>query len=198
MLCFGYEGTNQVYAHLAYNSGNARMIGLRQGTVQLAPYHTSWHEAFMNERRQLRHVFGDSVPIEHIGSTAVPGLTAKPLIDIQVGLHCLADARQFIPQLIELGYHYMPERDKPDEVFMPKGPEELRTHYLHIVETGSLRWNNTLLFRDYLRAHSEVRDEYASLKQHLAQLYADDRPAYTEAKAAFITSVIDVARRSRL
>jgi len=169
------------------------VIGLRQGTVQLSPYDDSWPAEFAKEVELLRGVFGDDIEIEHVGSTAIPGLIAKPLIDIQVGINNLADAKNFIPQLVKLGYHYMPERDKPDEVFLPKGPEELRTHYLHVVEIGSVRWKNTLLFRDYLRTHSDERDEYARLKRELAQQYGEYRPAYTEAKTVFVASVIEKA-----
>lgn len=174
------------------------MIGLQQGTVQLLPYDDTWSTEFATEAELLRGVFGNDVEVEHVGSTAIPGLVAKPLIDIQVGIKILADARKFIPRLEKLGYHYMPERDKPDEVFMPKGPEALRTHYLHIVEIGSERWKNTLLFRDYLRTHSDARDEYAELKQALAQQYGNYRPAYTEAKTAFVASIIDKASNERL
>jgi GrpB-like predicted nucleotidyltransferase (UPF0157 family) len=173
------------------------VIGLRQGIVQLSPYDDSWPAEFTKEAELLRGVFGNDIEIEHVGSTAIPGLIAKPLIDIQVGIKHLADARGFIPRLVALGYHYMPERDKPDEVFLPKGPVELRTHYLHIVEIGSVRWKHTLLFRDYLRAHNDVRHEYARLKQELAQLYGDYRPAYTEAKTVFVASVIDKASREQ-
>jgi len=169
------------------------MIGLRQGTVELLPYDGTWPSEFAKEADRLGTVFGSDVKIEHVGSTAISGLIAKPLIDMQVGLESLADAKHLIPRLVELGYYYMPERDKPDEVFMPKGPEELRTHYLHIVEIGSERWKNTLLFRDYLRTHSDARDDYARLKQELAQQYGDYRPAYTEAKTAFVASIIEKA-----
>lgn len=169
------------------------MIGLRQGTVKLITYDLSWPEEFAGELGRLRKIFGGDIAIEHIGSTSIPGLTAKPIIDIQVGLPTLDDARRMVPQLIKLGYSYMPERDKPDEVFMPKGPEELRTHYLHLVEMGGPRWNNTLMFRDYLRTHRDARDAYAHLKQELAWRYADNRPAYTDAKAAFITSILDLS-----
>lgn len=169
------------------------MIGLRQGTVELVAYDASWPREFLEEANRLRSVFGDDAEIEHVGSTAIAGLPAKPLIDIQVGLASLSDAKRYIPALEALGYHYMPERETSEELFMPKGPVELRTHYLHIVEIGGVRGRNTLLFRDYLRTHPDARDAYAHVKQELAQQHREYRPAYTEAKTAFITSVIDKA-----
>lgn len=171
------------------------MIGVKQGTVRLEQYDATWPKAFADEEKILRKVFGLKLPIEHVGSTAIPGLLAKPLIDIQVGLPQLHEATQFIAHLEQLGYTYMPERDKADEVFLPKGPMSNRTHYLHIVEKGSERWINTLTFRDYLRAHEGARNEYAALKQQLALQYADDRYKYTEAKTQFIKDILERAHR---
>lgn len=171
------------------------MIGVKRGTVRLEQYDATWPKAFADEEKNLREVFGADLPIEHIGSTAIPGLLAKPLIDIQVGLPRLHEATRFIPYLEQLGYTYVPERDKADEVFLPKGPTSNRTHYLHIVEIGSKRWINTLTFRDYLRAHEGARDEYAALKQRLVLQYANDRYTYTEAKTKFVEDILERARR---
>ncbi len=165
------------------------MIGLARGTVSLVDYDDSWPHEFASEQDNLAtHIGG--LPIEHIGSTAVPRLAAKPIIDLMIGVRDIAQAAELVTTLVPLGYHYMPERVTSDEIFMPKGDEILRTHYLHIVPMASQRWRDTLAFRDYLRTHADARTEYARLKRQLTDAYADDRYTYTEQKSDFIRSVL--------
>lgn len=169
------------------------MIGVAQGTVRLEPYDPNWAAEFRDEKQRLQAIFGSDAIIEHIGSTAIPGLLAKPLIDILVALPHLSDAKKYILALEQHGYSYMPERDKDDEVFMPKGPSKHRTHYLHMVELYGERYTNTLLFRDYLRRHPSALSEYATLKSDLATKYANDRYAYTDAKTQFVSAILEKA-----
>ena len=165
--------------------------GLKRGTVRLENYNPVWATDFVAEKVRLQRVFGGAaVAIEHVGSTAVPGLAAKPIIDIEVGLRHFEVWRGFIKPLESIGYTFMPERVNPDEVFMPKGPEERRTHYLHITWFGSSEWQKTLKFRDSLRANQTLRQEYEQLKQRLAQQFPDGRKAYSAAKANFIERII--------
>jgi GrpB-like predicted nucleotidyltransferase (UPF0157 family) len=167
------------------------MIGLQRGTVTLAEYDPAWTNEFEQEKRLLQQVFKDRVlAIEHIGSTAVPGLAAKPIIDIEVGLCKLDDYKELVPLVEALGYHFMPDRIFDEYVFMPKGPEERRTHYLHFAAVGSNEWNNVIHFRDILRANPKIRDEYAAIKSELAAANANDRSTYTTRKAEFICQVL--------
>jgi len=127
--------------------------------------------------------------IHHVGSTAVPGLDAKPTIDVLVGIDSLEVSRAAFDPLAELGYLYAPYRAEEMHWFCKPHPSR-RTHHLHLVPTDSERFRNELAFRDRLRSDRTVADEYAVLKHDLAQRFADDREAYTEAKAEFIRRVL--------
>jgi GrpB-like predicted nucleotidyltransferase (UPF0157 family) len=127
--------------------------------------------------------------IHHVGSTAVPGLEAKPTVDILAGVADLETSRACFEPLGGLGYLYAPYRSEEMHWFCKPGPTR-RTHHLHLVPTGSRRFDDELAFRDRLRAEPEVAADYASLKQRLAARFADDREAYTDAKAEFIHGVL--------
>ena len=131
-------------------------------------------------------------PIEHIGSTAIPGLASKPVIDIMAGVRTLEGSRPAIASAVELGYCYAPYQPDLEHWFCKPSPA-LRTHHLHLVPVGSPQWVGPLAFRDYLRTHPAVAAEYEALKRDLAQQYHFDREAYTEAKRPFIKRVTDLA-----
>jgi GrpB-like predicted nucleotidyltransferase (UPF0157 family) len=167
------------------------MNGLKRGTVKLERYSPAWAADFATEKIGLEEVFGEmAVAIEHVGSTAVPGLAAKPIVDIEVGIKNFGDWHSFIKPLEAIGYMFMPERVKPDEVFLPKGSEEKRTHYLHITEFASDEWRKVIAFRDILRSDAELRQQYEDLKVGLARKYRDDRAAYSAAKVQFIIDAL--------
>lgn len=169
------------------------MLGLLQGTVKLRPHDEAWHQLFAEEATRLRNAMGGyALAIEHVGSTAVCGLSAKPIIDIAVAVREIADAESCVLPLEKIGYAYRGEQGIPGRHFFTKG--ETRTHHLHLVATDSDLWKNHLLFRDYLRQNPGVAAEYETLKTALAFEYEDNREAYTEGKAAFIESVLRMAR----
>ncbi len=131
------------------------MIGLKSGTVELAPHAEEWHQLFAQEEARLRDAVGEHVTaIEHVGSTSICGISAKPIIDIAVGVRELADAEKCVRPLEEMGYEYRGENGIPGRYYFIKG--EPRTHHLHMVELDSELWKNHLLFRDYLRRCPEV------------------------------------------
>ncbi len=166
--------------------------------VVLVPYDRAWPRRFAEERDVIARALGDhAVAIEHIGSTAVPGLLAKPILDILVGIRRLSEAPACIAALEPLGYEYRPdaEAEIPERRYFDKGPPAARTHHLHMVEFGSPFWMRHLLFRNFLRLHPERAAAYAALKAELAAKYTADRIAYTEAKAPFIEAAIEDARR---
>jgi len=115
------------------------------------------------------------------------------LIDMVASVNSLSDYKKAIKPLVALGYEYMPERVFDNRVFFPKGPRENRTFHLSLVKKGSTQWIEPLLFRDYLRAHPEKRDEYQRLKEGLAQRFATNREQYTKGKNEFIQSVLVLA-----
>ncbi len=165
--------------------------------VMIVDYDPQWPILYQEEKGRILEAIGHViVAIEHVGSTAVPGLGAKPTIDIMVAVSRLADAERCIEPLQGMGYEYEPELEvsMPQRRYFDKGPAEARIH-LHMVELASEFWQRHLLFRDFLRDHPEVAREYEQLKRELAAEYGSDRDGYTEAKTSFIRSVEARARR---
>jgi GrpB-like predicted nucleotidyltransferase (UPF0157 family) len=172
-----------------------KMLGLKRGIVRLMPHTERWHGLFTEEVDRLSVAVGEYVlAVEHVGSTAICGLRAKPIIDIAVAVREVADAEKCVVPLERIGYEYRGEQGIAGRHFFGKG--EPRTHHLHMVEMGSDVWRSHLLFRDYLRQHRDVREKYEKLKEALAQKHEEDREAYTEGKAAFIEGVLAAARGS--
>jgi GrpB-like predicted nucleotidyltransferase (UPF0157 family) len=162
--------------------------------VYVEPYDPTWPARFERERDLLQAVLAEWLvgPIEHVGSTAVPGLSAKPVIDIMAGVESLSASKLAIPALAPHGYWYSPY--KPDVMhWFCKPSAEVRTHHLHIVPFRSALWHERLVFRDALRSDVALALEYRRLKLELAERHRHDREAYTEAKTAFITRVIERA-----
>ncbi len=137
------------------------------------------------------------VAIEHIGSTAVPGLAAKPIIDIQVGVGSLDDAAAIVDAVRSLGYEYVPELEAelPERRYFRRLADGRRTHQVHLVERANQAWwDRHVAFRDWLRTHPEGRERYAALKRRLAREHPHDLGAYTDGKTWFVESVERQAR----
>jgi len=168
-------------------------------SVKIADYDPKWPAIFAEEKNQILSVLKEKVvAIEHVGSTAVQGLEAKPIIDISVAVRRLSDAEECIKPLRSIGYEYVPEYEEelPERRYFRKGPEGIpnKHFHLHMVERDSDFWQKHLLFRDYLRLHPDIAEQYCKLKRELARKYVSDREAYTKAKTSFIESVIAEAR----
>ena len=160
--------------------------------IRLVPYDPAWPGRFAEEQASMERAIGKWATggIHHVGSTAVPGLEAKPIVDILAGVDSLEASRACFEPLGALGYLYAPYRVDEMHWFCKPHPSR-RTHHLHLVPTGSNRFRDELAFRDRLRASSDVAGEYAALKRSLAERFAEDREAYTEAKADFIRCVLN-------
>ena len=169
--------------------------------VFVVPYDPRWPSLFTLERSRVEAVVGSLVEaVEHVGNTAVPGLDAKPVIDLMVGVRDIQGASRCIQPLEEIGYSYWAENPNPDRMLFVRfvGAECIsRSHNLHAVEVGGELWNDRLVFRDHLRSHPEEAGEYARLKHALAERFRDDREAYTGAKADYILAILERARASR-
>jgi GrpB-like predicted nucleotidyltransferase (UPF0157 family) len=162
---------------------------LARGTVQLTEWTPRWTELFAEEAARLRIALADlAVAIEHYGSTSVPGLVAKPVLDILVGGPEATDAAPCLAALAPLGYDYAAHAGVPDHLVFGRGPE--RTHLVHVVRYGGGAWHRALAFRDALRRDAALRDTYAALKRELAQRHGGERSRYTEAKSAFVEQVL--------
>lgn len=160
--------------------------------VVIEPYDPAWPFRFEAEAAALRSVLGDAPTIIHIGSTAVEGLAAKPIVDIMIGVRSLDDAAAMIAPIVSLGYEYIPEyeAEMPERRYFKKlRPDGIHTHHIHLVEAGSPFGVRHVYFRDRLRSDRKLAAQYADLKKELAERYRNDRVAYTDAKTNFIVAV---------
>jgi len=164
---------------------------MSEAPVEIVAYDASWPAQFEAERARLAGALAPWLagPIEHIGSTAVSGLPAKPVIDIMAAVGTLDASRPAIEAAAALGYCYFPYRPEFEHWFC-RPSAAFRTHHLHLVPFGSRQWIETLRFRDALRVDPEAAAEYAALKIDLAARYRFDREAYTAAKAPFVARLV--------
>jgi GrpB-like predicted nucleotidyltransferase (UPF0157 family) len=172
----------------------AIMQNMNEQPVEIVDYDPAWPEAWVRERHLLESLIGDFIVggCEHIGSTAVPGLPAKPVVDVMVGVASLEASRPAIDVLSRSGYLYSPYR--PDVMhWFCKPSLALRTHHVHLVPFGCELWQDRLLFRDHLRMHGSIAGEYARLKRELAARHRNDREAYTDGKTAFVQRILAIA-----
>jgi GrpB-like predicted nucleotidyltransferase (UPF0157 family) len=160
--------------------------------IEIVDHDPSWAALFEEERARLAAAFdGRAAGIEHIGSTSVPGLCAKPIVDILVGLRELSLSSAEIEAMQRLGYEYLGEFGLPGRLYFRKG--EPRTHHVHVVTYGGDHWERHIAFRDTLRSNPEERRRYDELKRRLAA-EGHPREAYTEMKTPFIREVEARAR----
>ncbi len=172
---------------------SSKALGLKRGSVQLHPYAKQWAAEFERERNRLLTKLGNLVvDIQHIGSTSVPGLSAKPILDISAGVRRFKDASKLTSSLRELGYSF--DRSFQHQLFFAKGPDANRTHYLHVMRYKGAKWCSDALFRNYLIQHPRRAKEYAQLKTRLAKQFPHERQKYTDGKNAFIKETIRMAR----
>lgn len=161
--------------------------------VVIVPYREEWPELFDEERRRLEEPLrGLNARVEHIGSTAVPLLAAKPVLDVAVGVSTLGEVEERIPAIEAAGYHYVPEYEAqiPQRRYFRRPLQRPRLVHVHVLEVHGDLWGHHLRFRDWLRDHPEDRDRYAALKLDLAARHGDDRVAYTDAKRHFIEDIL--------
>jgi GrpB-like predicted nucleotidyltransferase (UPF0157 family) len=165
--------------------------------VTIANYSPLWPRKFAEEQSRLAAQLPAAAIIEHIGSTAVPGLAAKPVIDILIGLPDFDLADELVPRIVSMAYEYVPkyETELPLRRFFRKERDGIRTHHIHMVGIGTDFWNRHLLFRDHLRAHPEIAAQYAALKLALAERDWRDVNEYADAKTEFIRRIEDEAAR---
>jgi GrpB-like predicted nucleotidyltransferase (UPF0157 family) len=163
--------------------------------IGLSRYDPGWPAAFERERAALAESIGAWVTggIHHVGSTAVPGLDAKPIVDILVGVESLDASRACFAPLAGLEYLYAPYRSEEMHWFCKPDPSR-RTHHLHLIPTSTRRYADELAFRDLLRGDPDASAAYTALKRELATRFRDDREAYTDAKADFIRKALATAQ----
>jgi GrpB-like predicted nucleotidyltransferase (UPF0157 family) len=161
--------------------------------IIIVDYDPTWPALFAALRAPVAAALGDiAIAIEHVGSTAVPGLAAKPVIDLDVVIRAEADLPAAIERLASLGYGYEGDKGIPGRAAFT-WPPQLPRHHLYVCARDSLAYRRHLLFRDYLRAHSDVCTAYAALKRDLATRYRTERAVYTDAKEPFIAATMAAA-----
>ncbi|WP_248929663.1 GrpB family protein [Paenibacillus hamazuiensis] len=167
--------------------------------VIVSEYNPEWALEYEREKDKIAAALDDiRLSVEHIGSTSVPGLGAKPVIDMMVGVeHLDLIEQRHIDALNRIEYEYVPKPDFPERRFFRRGAWRAGTHHLHIYAYGGENWTSQLLFRDYLRSHEYALNEYYKLKKQLEIRFKHDRAGYTEAKASFIEHIISLAKKER-
>lgn len=163
-------------------------LGLKQGQNRLADYNPSWHDAFLAEQNRLLHALSAVTShVEHYGSTAVPGLPAKPILDILVGVSPLSRWHECHEPLLALGYDYAADAGVPGHHIFGRGRDRTeRTHLVHVVEFDGESWRSNLAFRDALRANRSLRDHYLAIKRAAIEIAPEDRTAYNAQKSEAI------------
>lgn len=164
-------------------------LGLESGTVRVVPYDERWPALYRDEEARLRRALGElPLVLEHVGSTSVPGLSAKPIIDILAGRDPGAPPLTFVPPIESAGYEHRGENGLPGREFFRRGKP--RSYHIHLVTIDSALWRHHIAFRDRMRASPDLAAEYAALKIALAKQFPLDREAYMDGKDSFIRSVI--------
>jgi GrpB-like predicted nucleotidyltransferase (UPF0157 family) len=168
------------------------MIGLKRHTVRVVEHDPNWSALFDAERDALQRALGElAADIQHVGSTAVPDLPAKPILDIAVAVRTLDVIPDMVERLTGIGYIYRGDGgDDGGHLFVREPEPDIRTVHVHVVETGNYQWKDYLAFRDMLREDADVRKRYADVKLDLAKRFPDDRKSYTAAKDEFIREVL--------
>ena len=158
--------------------------------IIVVPYDPGWPILFRDLGARLRQALGDvALRIDHVGSTSVPGLAAKPVIDVQISVVSLEPLDAYRRPLDAAGFAWRAGNPDLSKRYFREAPGGRRTH-IHVHRAGSLGEQLTLVFRDYLRAHDEDAQRYAALKQRLAAQYRDDRAGYTDSKGPFVWEIL--------
>ena len=168
-------------------------MGLKVGEVKLVKHNPRWHQMFAQELEELWDYFGDyAIRISHIGSTAIDGLEAKPIIDIVVALKDLDDFDNISHKFTSNPEYSIKKDFDNDEILVRKGGERKRKFYIHVMDIDSKRYRDVIFFRDTLLHEEEIRNDYRDLKHILAKKYPHNRKQYTAHKADFIETTLDM------
>lgn len=175
-------------------------IGLKVGTVAVESHKMEWEISASKIIKEIKNILQeDMVDAQHIGSTSIKSICAKPIIDIVVGVNSFEQIMKHNDKLLEKGIRYRREDYPGQHLYICADSENtVQTHYIHVVIWGGENWNNYINMRDYLNAHEEKAKEYSELKEVLAQKYPEDRIAYTNGKSALIEELLQNAKAWRM
>ena len=166
-----------------------KMIGLERGVLRLEPYSSEWSHLYEEEAHRIRRAIGAHIlDIQHVGSTAIPGMLSKPIIDIAIAVHSFEQARICIAPLERIGYEYRGEQGIARRHYFVKGDPS--THHIHMHEITLQEWQDYIRFRGALREDKRLAKEYAFLKEKFYSECGNNREAYQDRKAPFITRIL--------
>lgn len=169
----------------------AEPLGLTTGAVTVVPYDARWAGLFEEAAREIAAALRSAIlGVHHVGSTSVPGLCAKPILDILVAIASFEHGTELVPALSGLNYEFRPDEEIPDRHFLRRRRGDVRTHHLSLAEPASHYYRVTLAFRDALRADPHLASQYGALKLRLAERFPRDRQSYIDGKTAFIARVL--------
>lgn len=174
-------------------------IGLKRGTVAVEPHRIEWDIAAQEVINKLKDILKDDVvDLQHIGSTSIKNICAKPIIDIVVGVSSFDRMAVHNEELMANGIVYR-RQDHPGQHLYAcfDADNDIQTHFIHVVIYGEKQWKDYLNMRDYLNAHKDKAKEYSDLKEWLAKTYPEDRQAYTNGKSEFIETILQSAEEWR-
>ena len=172
-------------------------LGLKRGTVAVEPHKSEWEVAAKKCIEDLKKILGDvALDVQHVGSTAIKSICAKPIIDIAIAVSDFDAILSMNKKLEENGFVFRGQ-DIPSQYLYVCGDEDTRTHHIHVVIHGSSGWNNYINMRDYLNTHEDDARAYSELKESLAKKYPDDRKTYTEKKSGLINEILNKANHWR-
>jgi GrpB-like predicted nucleotidyltransferase (UPF0157 family) len=170
----------------------ADSLGLESGVVRLVEYDPGWPALFAAEQQRIHDQAGTlALRLEHVGGTSIPGMCAKPVLDIAAGRPRDASTRDYVTALQRAGYEHRGERGVPGRQFFCRG--EPRAYHVHLVEEGGPLWRDYVAFRNFLRAHAEAARQFADLKRVLAARFSQDREAYMNAKSSHVQDILRLA-----
>lgn len=174
------------------------MLGLNKDVVALTKHEEGWHSLFVQEKALLESLLGDlAVDIQHIGSTAIRGIAAKPMLDVLIGVRSLNDVDRFDLHALKDADIYRLKAEVEGKVVFAKFSdlhELTKTHVYHVVEYGGEWWKAHISFRDYLNDHPDAAKAYESLKRELARKYPDNERQYSDAKKSFVDRIVALTR----
>lgn len=166
-------------------------IGLEHGKNRLVPYSPDWPERFAAESKKVANVCSEHIlAIEHIGSTSISGMTAKPIVDMVVGVKALSVAEEMVSGMASVGYDYPGDIGISGDRIFGRDPG-FRKYLIHTVVLNSPEWNRYITFRDALREDLKLAKKYCQLKERIVREYPEGRSKYTERKSDFILQVLE-------
>jgi GrpB-like predicted nucleotidyltransferase (UPF0157 family) len=167
----------------------ADSLGLEPGVVRLVEYDTRWPALFIAEEQRIRTHCGTlRLRLEHVGGTSIPGMCAKPILDIAAGRPRDSSIQDYVAALEHAGYEHRGERGVPGRQYFCWG--QPRAYHVHLVDEAGPLWRDYLAFRDYLRTHSEDARQFSRLKLGLAERFPNDREGYMNAKASYVDEIL--------